>query len=382
MQRWWISLAAARPQPPGTPRVVWIIFDEWDYSLSFPHRPANLNLSEIDELRNTSFSARHAYSPTWRTISSVPSMLAGKTFATAKPAGASDMWLTVSGQKAPELLSREPTIFSEAQAQGFNVGIAGWYLPYCRLITGCVSCFWQPAIGLMNRAEYAHDVTTSKYVGSVVKRQLRKIPFLARLASLSGSTSHKELQLNSYAQLHDNAFAVVSDPRLNLVYLHWNIPHPYPIYDAKRNAFSSEDGTTYVDNLRLVDQTILELRQTLERAGLWDKTTILFTADHPLRVKTWDPELLLPADPSRRNLLEQANEVPFILKMAGQRKGLEYSQEVQTVQTKDLLLAVLGGKVRTAEDVACWLDRHRSPDSTASLIHTGSTVPAQMAAAR
>src|SRR5450631_2488402 len=39
------------PKPAGAPRVIWVIFDEWDEELTFPDRPSRIQLPEIDRLR-------------------------------------------------------------------------------------------------------------------------------------------------------------------------------------------------------------------------------------------------------------------------------------------------------------------------------------------
>ena len=144
------------------------------------------------------------------------------------------------------------------------------------------------------------------------------------------------------------------DPRLNLVFMHWNIPHP-PGITGPQDGASKSSASTYVDNLRLLNQTVGEIRSTLEKAGLWDSSTILMSSDHPLRLKTWSVEKIAP--PSVGSI-SQASEVPFLLKMAGQRQGFAYSKPMQTVVTKDLLLAIMKGEIHQPGQVAEWLDSH------------------------
>jgi hypothetical protein len=44
--------------------------------------------------------------------------------------------------------------------------------------------------------------------------------------------------------------------------------------------------------------------------------------------------------------------------MAGQKQGLAYDAPVQTVVTKDLLLAIMKGEISQPEQVGDWLDHH------------------------
>jgi hypothetical protein len=44
--------------------------------------------------------------------------------------------------------------------------------------------------------------------------------------------------------------------------------------------------------------------------------------------------------------------------MAGEKQGVDYPRAIQTVVAKDLLPAIMNGKVTTAEQVGVWLDSH------------------------
>ena len=66
-------------------RVVWIIFDEWDFRSGFSARPAGLNLANIDPLAAESLNAQHAVAPAGYTYLSVPSLLIGRTLSRMDP---------------------------------------------------------------------------------------------------------------------------------------------------------------------------------------------------------------------------------------------------------------------------------------------------------
>jgi hypothetical protein len=341
-------LLPALPQKPGAPHVLWILFDEWDQSLTFDARPANLQLPELDRFRGQSFHAERAYPPAHYTIVSVPSLISGKTFVGARREGASELLLTYDSRRPPEYLTAESTIFREARGAGFNVGIAGWYLPYSRLFGE--STTGPPAgdddaglslLGLMwdNARDRFSDISLLTHLG------------LAERASVAFVMD----RLNTYQQLRRNALQSVRDPCLNLYFLHLNVPHPPFIYDSVKASFSTGRETTYMDNLALVDRTLAEIRQTMEQAGTWETTTILLSSDHPLRLGLWH---LSNQFHGQTFNLRQGMRVPFLLKMAGEKEGMEYPHAMQTVVSKDLLLAILAQKVTTAAQVGVWLDTH------------------------
>ena len=83
-------------------------------------------------------------------------------------------------------------------------------------------------------------------------------------------------------------------------------------------------------------------REAMTNAGLWDKTTVLVSSDHPNRMSL---EVDGKEDP----------RVPFLLKLAGQTSSVTYNPVLQTIVTKPLLEAILDRKITTPEDVITWL---------------------------
>ena len=300
------------PQEAGAPHVIWFIFDEWDQVLTFGRRPAHLELPELDRFRNQTFHTDYAYTPGRHTVRSIPSLLTGKTFINEAPKGASELMLTYDQSQAPERLTADSTIFSEARSGGFNVGIVGFHLPYCRMFSA-TTCEWYTYTGL-NPVEFESPLSIGRFMALTAKRQASALPFgwlLGFRRILGEGLEQRSLHEATYRQIHENALQTIVDSRLNLVFVHWSVPHFPIIYDAAKDGFSNEPDNTYKDNLRLVDRTVRDVRLTLEKAGLWDSSTILMTSDHPLR-----------ALERSRETLPQTSEVPFLLKMANKSRPM------------------------------------------------------------
>jgi hypothetical protein len=338
-------LLPALPQQPGAPHVLWILFDEWDQVLTFEVRPANLQLPELDRFRGQSFHADRAYPPARHTIVSIPSLISGKTFTNSTRHGASEILETCDLRQPPEPLTAQSTIFREARSAGFNVGVDGWYLPYSRL-------FGDFTARGTTKEDYA-SLSLTGFMFVAARNQFRALPLMSRLGLAARPNTLEHIRI--YLQLRQDAFDMARDRRLNLVFAHLNVPHPPLIYDAANESFSPRRETTYMDNLALVDRTLGELRKMMEQAGTWDATTILLGSDHPLRLDQWQ---LSNQFHGRTFDLRQRTRVPFLLKMAGETEGVDYPRPIQTVVTKDLLLAILAQKVTTAEQVGVWLDTH------------------------
>lgn len=352
-------LQPALPQSAGAPHVLWILFDEWDQALTFPERPAGLSLPELDRFQDQAFRANRAYSPSRITIVSVPSLLTGKIFVQASLESWNQMMLVYDPGQAPVALSTQETIFSAARSRGFNVGIVGWYLPYCRLFPECTVCSWHPAIGLLGRREYEKPYPGLSMMVQVLTRQVEFVPLIKRLGIVNGldgpeNPTAKALHAISYGEIRDDMLQAITDPRLNLIFVHVNVPHLPAIYDVSTGAISNGRNTTYLGNLRLVDRTLGDIRKALENAGMWDTSTILLTGDHPLRVTSYErPE----RHPAVRGL-KQHSQAPYLLRMSGETQGVVYDSPMNMIVTKDLLMAILNRQVAGPRQIAAWLDRN------------------------
>jgi hypothetical protein len=351
-------LQAALPQRPGAPHVLWILFDEWDQDLTFRERPANLSLPELDRFQDQAFHANRAYTPSRHTLISVPSLLTGKVFIEGWSDSWNEMKLVYQKGHAPLELTKQETIFSAARRDGFNVGIVGWYLPYCRLFPECTACTWHPAIGPLDRGEYEKPYPELSIMAKIVTRQIDVVPLLKRLGindlDAAETSTAKTLHAKSYEEIHNDMLQMITDPRLNLVFVHMNVPHPPAIYDLSRNAISHDRNINYLGNLRLLDRTLGDIRETLEKAGMWDSSTILLTGDHPFRAFTYQNPKRYP---SRLGFI-QHNQVPYLLRMPGETQGVVYDSAMNTIVTKDLLMAILNRQVAAPQQIPAWLDRH------------------------
>ncbi len=324
---------APRTSKTSLPRIVWIIFDELDYRLAFVDRPSNVPMQSFDRLRAESLFAENAMSPAPDTSPSVPSLLTGKTLATISAMGPSTVLF--DGILAKD----QPSIFSSVRATGGNSAIVGWYFPYCRLFSRDLA------------ACTSHDMEnevseTGLTFAQSLSVQLESL-FAYGYRSALGESPRAKLRIRMLNSMRDDAMRDVADPSLNLVFLHLPVPHGPYLYDRFSYTFPKRylGAGSYFDNLALADIFLSDLREAMTTAGLWDKTTVLVSSDHPDRsAMSVDGK----ADP----------RVPFLLKLAGQTKAETFSESLQTVITKPMLESILEGKITTPEDAVNWLRAH------------------------
>lgn len=328
----------AKPLPnkaPAKVRVVWIIFDELDWRLTFPDRPASLNLPNLDRLRTESLFGENVMQAGSDTIPAMPSLISGVKMYAVQPSG--KLNLVYRTTPTGELFDwkSSPSVFREARQLGFNVGIVGWYIPYCRVFASFVSsCYWES----MNTRVRSGQAT----LAASLRVQIRDLtPMSSRLR-----------QRDRHAAMLAQAKEFAADPDLGFVLLHLSVPHGPALYErqSKRVTIWNFKSDWYFDNVALTDVTLGEIREAMERSGVWERTAVLVSADHGLRMTTmWHPH----PDP----------RVPFLLKIPFQHEPYDFTPNVSAVLTKDLILSILRGRIPSAAAAADWMQEHAGKQS-------------------
>jgi hypothetical protein len=351
------AVAPFLPVAKNSPRVLWVIFDRMDQRLAFDNRPTSVQLTEFDRLRSEATYARAADSPAPYTFYSMPALTTGRLLRFAINTDVDVLSVRFDDDGSRQTWGSQPTIFSDIRALGLNSGIVGWYLPYCRILNQSVSaCEWFD----MNRQHNSYDLTADNSAGvqSIMLNQLRSL-FETNLLSPFGQSLPTRKHAQTYRAMLAKSRQFVVDPRLNVVLLHLPVPHwPY-FYNRKNGADDLSNSLVYgyIDALKLADASLGVIRRDLEQAGLWDRTTVLISSDHSHRMgaKAIDGKV----DP----------RVPFLLKLPGQKKGIEYAAKFNTLVTKQLLLAIIRNEISTPQQVHEWLDGHRSVGERSHVIH-------------
>ncbi len=335
---------AASPVPI---RFVWIIYDEADWRYLDPlTRPAGLQLPELDRVMSESVWADNAIQSGLQTGGAIPSLMYGQALQVGQFHHTGRL-VTADDRQRPVDWLKEPSIFSWARSHGFDASIVGWYLPYCRVLAPVLSdCYWEPI-----------DTRVRGFEPSL------KTSLLSVLRSL-WPLEDRQRHLLRYRRLLRESIEDATDPTLSLVMLHLPMPHEPVIYDRYSGRFTifnfREDW--YLDNLALGDRMLGDIRRAMEQAGLWDRSNVLVTSDHALRwYAGWNEE--------------SSPRIPYLVKLAGQKHGLEYHNRFHTLLTRELIQRCLLGEFRAPQDLAAWLDQHSKAISPASAAVARMPVP-------
>jgi hypothetical protein len=334
------ALDTAHPLSPRVPglasrnRVVWVIFDEWDFRAGFEAKPRGLRTPNIDRLAKESLFATQAHSPATDTIRSIPSLLTGERIAKAEPTGPADLLLTRFGASGANRWNATGTVFARARNSAINTAVAGWYFPYCRILAPALTaCHWCE----MARPDESCEASRAP-VGQAMRDQMRSLFETSRFHFL-GRSQRFEKHVRSYQELSEAGIAFAADPTLGFVFLHLPVPHsPY----LRRDPDGTYRQGEYADGLALVDETVGRLLGAMASSGVWPSTHLVLSSDHSLRgASRPDPR------------------IPFILRLAGDSRGVTYRSRFDTVVTGELLLRALRGELASHEAAAGWLDSRR-----------------------
>ena len=345
------SLGASTPFPssewaspePKRARVVWIIFDELDERAAFTNRSPSVSLPELDRFRSESFVAMAAYPPGGSTMQSIPALLNGRevTGVTAR-----DDLLSIwqKDQPGPVIWSAPMTIFQEAHAAGLKTGLVGALLPYCATHGSVIS----------DCRDFHTRKSWPTKVSSTMLTTLEAVPLAFRLF-LRDRTFDRRMQRYEFL-IHDGS-EMASNPKLDLVYLHFPFPHPPGVYDRALGRLDTSKRHSYLDNLVLTDVSFGALRRAMEQTGIWHESAVIVSSDHWWRTDGWKNHSDWTEEEEREVAgLAPDHRVPFIVKLAGNTEPMIYQKNLNTIVTYKMVMALLKGQIGASKDLALWLD--------------------------
>jgi hypothetical protein len=238
------------------------------------------------------------------------------------------------------------TLFATAQNYGWNPGVVGWGIPYCRIFAGFLTrCFWQPGVGagLSFEAWVARDSVLS-YAWAVPRA------FLAEAhSSKQADAKRLEEAIEDDRGLMEQMQATLRDERIHFVYLHLPVPHPPGVYDRRTHAWCACGN--YLDNLALADDLLGKLLEEIDATSGNDATTVIVSSDHSWRVPLWQNTLYWSAEEERISQGRFDPRPVFMIHFAGQRSGREVLAPLPELVEYDILSGMLQGKIAGPEDV-------------------------------
>lgn len=174
-------------------------------------------MPELDRFRRESFVAAAAYPPGNGTILSIPALLNGRPVVSVEPLEHT-LEITQEGDAGPVMWNGGMTVFAEAATAGIKTGLVGVFHPYCRILGSVIG----------DCRDFRARESLPKRVGRVLTIAIDAVPFAFRLF-LRNRIYQGEIERYQFMP-HDGS-DMAADPKFDLVYLHFPLPHPPGIYD-------------------------------------------------------------------------------------------------------------------------------------------------------
>lgn len=337
--------AALQPTRSG-PRVVILLMDELDQFLAFDDRTPDLHLPVLDGLAGTSFHGTRARAPAMTTDEAIPALLTGHTVLRVREAGPSDQWLFFD-DGSTALFSDADTVLRAATASGRNVSLVGWYHPYCRVlgddVANCVSgSYLEPEILGFAGAFLQQSsllVASWPYGRSI----------LQELGAPKLTVMRRRYHGESWKRVQKQAREVVGDPRFDLVFVHYPLPHPPGIWDPEKRQILVDEPGTYDGNLALADESLGTLLDAIEAGPRGAETYLVLLSDHGKRITgldRWLPSARLPDGGSR--------PIPFLVRVPG-GAAVSFDTPFDAVVLHELVPELLEGRLTTSDAVRDWI---------------------------
>lgn len=328
--------AAYLPQRPGSvPKIVWLVFDEFDYRLAFVNRARDLALPVLDNFAKTAIQASQAYPPFSSTGNSLLTYISGEKVTALRSDGEDLIVRTVEHPQRRHWRD-VPNLFAMARQVGVNSAVVGWYLPYSRLVNSdVVDCWW------FNMGFHGDGV------GSRLPEMLVNIPrsvVETSLLSPFGQSLLTQRRARLFNEFMDKTRHLLANDRVQLLLLHIPVPHTPYFYDRRTGQQTLANSTIsgYWDALALVDRTLGDVEAELKNKGEWDNSVVLVSSDHYYRTA-----MRIDGRMDRR--------IPFLLKMPRQTRAWSFDMPFNTQLAHNLILEIARQNVRTDEQAMAWL---------------------------
>ncbi len=372
-----VSSVSARIETGHTPSIVWIIFDEFDASVAFNHRPASMSIPHIDAFRKESVSFSRAYSPSNSTVTAVPSLLTGSEFTTVSRKFRSDLLLLKPEGVEEHSFRDTPNVISWANKAGVPVTLVGWTHPYCRIFGDQLAqCAWQ-GIDLMSVSQRwaAAFQRLGTWAAAVAQAEQEAMPSFGDLCAdrLTSNT----LNVHAYEGMRERIRSILVQQRKDvhrfltsgvggLRILHLATPHPPPVAQGTPESGSEwlRGSVSISANFTVADNIFAEIRGILEGRGEWDESLVILTSDHGLRSFWEELGCLVNEDIA---LLRHRNElhVPLMVKWPNESRAIEISDKVSTLMIAPLIRGHLEGRIHTRAQFEEYLKLHLQSENIA-----------------
>jgi hypothetical protein len=343
------------------PRIIWIVFDELSHEQVYERRFSGLQLPAFDRLTEQATIFTNVIPAGIQTELVMTALMTGLSVDAVRPSSDEKELALHSATGAWQRFDQHDTVFQDALNLNHKTGVAGWYVPYCRIMPDVLdSCFWTSNTATGNtmfpRGTVRSNMATPwiQFAGERLGRQLAPLVLQGGTIEEFDAKAH----IFDYVTLGDAADQILDDRSVGFVLIHLPIPHPGGIYDRVSGQFATEHSS-YLDNLALADRFLGHIESRLRQSGQWDSSTIVLMGDH-----SWRTKLFWKRSSDWRDEEQAASrgggfdERPaYAVKLPEQRVGTRIDAPFAALNTRSLFQLLLAQRIRSANELSAWVKR-------------------------
>jgi len=328
------DVLAFHPSPPAAQnpraRVIWVILDELSYDQTFEHRAPDLKLPNFDALAAQSDVYTHVQPVAFFTDLAVPSLLAGEQLDSLHydfSRGAQFHFVDTNTYHALDVPN---TLIGQAQANQWNVGIVGWWNPYCMIFAGYTqSCHWL-------YTDWSYGRMRAKYT------PLENFEHWAHGFYRQTPGAHLlKVRIQENQDLSEWSQQLLHDDRMDLLFIHLAMPHAPYVYDRHTGQATVNVGSSYMDGLALADKTLGELMKTAEASPRWSQTTFIVQGDHSWRTPIWKQETWTEEDNTISSGGRFDDRPALVVHHPGQAQNRQIANPTPLLHVHDLIQQIV-----------------------------------------
>jgi Sulfatase len=329
----------------GHNRILWIVLDELSYRQIYEHRYPGLKLPAFDRLAAVSTVFTRTVPAGYFTDIVLPSLMTGQPFdKVGAPAAGLPLRLRNASTGKWQSFAPHQTVFEDALNAGYGTAVAGWWNPYCRILSEVLDhCFWTSHTEL-----HGGMFSSQSLISNTESPVLHLLQIMPWRSAAPDSTYFHQLD---YQELLAAGDKLLNDRSATFLLLHMPIPHGPGIYNREAASFQTSNPT-YLDNLALCDDYLAHVRKELEDNGTWDTTTLVLMGDHSWRIS--GPDGLTPEERAATDNGHFDDRPAYIVKLAHQNTPARINTEFAAIRTRNLFDNLLTGQITTSQQLAKW----------------------------
>jgi len=323
-------------------RIVWIIFDEFDYEYAFK----NNSLKNFEKLKENSVSSYISFAPGPNTKISLPSTLMNIN---PKGSGTSKhKYYLIDQQNKMVPFKYNNTIFKKLDSKNVKFEIMSSMLPYCSMLNINKNCTekltqWYRGIvyeySIINKFFTFFDLTRNYLSNSDKKVSFEEIiaaNIVEKIKDTDSIDGHKNFD---YKDLRKSL-----ESNTNFIFIHLYVPHLPAQYAMKKyNIYLNEQDhlKKYFLNLKVSDEIIKKINEILKESSR--ETLLILSSDHWYRL-----------GPDRKRFKDKdkkAYPVLFISKFLNDKNSYIIDKKINLLEIHDFVLDYFDDKIRSNKEI-------------------------------